>query len=50
MQCSYAEELGNLHARVLGTVVLSSTSWMVLRLLLGDEPLFHVPAPPGSPA
>jgi CIC family chloride channel protein len=38
------EVMGNLHARVLGTVVLSSaTSWMVLRLLLGDEPLFHVP-------
>ncbi len=38
------EVMGNLHARVLGSVVLSSaTSWMVLRLLLGDEPLFHVP-------
>ena len=30
---------------VLGAIVLSSaTSWMVLHLLLGDEPLFHVPA------
>jgi CIC family chloride channel protein len=29
----------------LGTVVISSaTSWIVLHLLLGDEPLFHVPA------
>ncbi len=39
------EVLGDLHARVLGAIVLSSaTSWMVLRLLLGDEPLFHVPS------
>lgn len=39
------EVLGNLHARVLGAIVISSaTSWMVLHLLLGDEPLFHVPA------
>ncbi len=39
------EVLGDLHARVLGAIVLSSaTSWMVLHLLLGDEPLFHVPA------
>ncbi|MDM7996951.1 MAG: chloride channel protein [Acidobacteriota bacterium] len=38
------EVLGNLHARVLGAIVISSaTSWMVLHLLLGDEPLFHVP-------
>lgn len=38
------EVLGDLHARVLGAIVLSSaTSWMVLHLLLGDEPLFHVP-------
>lgn len=37
------EILGDLHAPILGTVVLSSaTSWMVLHLLLGDEPLFHV--------
>lgn len=39
------EIMGNLHAPVLGSVVLSSaTAWMVLHLLLGDEPLFHVPA------
>ncbi len=39
------EVLGDLHAPVLGSVVLSSaTAWMVLRVLLGDEPLFHVPA------
>ena len=38
------EVVGNLHAPVLGSVVLSSaTSWLVLRLMLGDEPLFHVP-------
>jgi CIC family chloride channel protein len=41
---SLEEVMGNLHAPVLGSVVLSSaTSWLVLRLLLGDEPLFHVP-------
>jgi len=39
------EVMGDLHAPVLGSVVLSSaTSWIVLHLLLGDEPLFHVPA------
>lgn len=39
------EVMGNLHAPVLGSIVLSSaTSWIVLHLLLGDEPLFHVPA------
>jgi len=39
------EVMGDLHARVLGAIVLSSaTSWVVLHLLLGDEPLFHVPA------
>src|SRR5690242_6624272 len=38
------EIMGDLHAPVLGSAVLSSaTSWMVLHLLLGDEPLFHVP-------
>lgn len=38
------EVLGDLHAPVLGSVVISSaTSWMVLHLILGDEPLFHVP-------
>jgi chloride channel protein, CIC family len=39
------EVMGDLHARVLGAIVMSSaTSWMVLHMLLGDEPLFHVPA------
>jgi chloride channel protein, CIC family len=38
------EVMGDLHAPLLGSVVLSSaTSWMTLHLLLGDEPLFHVP-------
>jgi CIC family chloride channel protein len=42
---SLEEILGDLHAPVLGSVVISSaTSWMVLHLVLGDEPLFHVPA------
>jgi CIC family chloride channel protein len=42
---SLEEILGDLHAPVLGSVVLSSaTSWMVLHLILGDQPLFHVPA------
>jgi len=42
---SLEEILGDMHAPVLGSVVLSSaTSWMVLHLLLGDEPLFHPPA------
>jgi CIC family chloride channel protein len=41
---SLEEVMGNLHAPVLGSVVLSSaTAWMVLRLSLGNEPLFHVP-------
>jgi len=40
---SLEEIIGDLHAAVLGSVVLSSaTSWMVLHLVLGDEPLFHV--------
>jgi CIC family chloride channel protein len=40
---SLEEVAGDLHAPVLGGVVLSSaTSWMVLHLLLGDTPLFHV--------
>lgn len=39
------EIMGDLHAPLLGSVVLSAaTSWVVLHLLLGDEPLFHVPA------
>ncbi len=38
------EVMGDLHAPVLGSVVLSSaTSWVVLRLLLGNNPLFSVP-------
>ena len=38
------ELMGNLHAPLLGSVVLSSaTAWMVLHLFLGDEPLFSVP-------
>jgi len=42
---SLEEVMGDLHAPVLGSIVLSSaTSWIVLHLLLGDEPLFHVPA------
>ena len=42
---SLEEILGDLHAPVLGSVVLASaTSWMVLHFILGDEPLFHVPA------
>jgi len=37
--------IGDLHAPVLGSVVLASaTSWMVLHLVLGGNPLFHVPA------
>ena len=42
---SLEEILGDLHAPVIGSVVLASaTSWMVLHFILGDEPLFHVPA------
>jgi chloride channel protein, CIC family len=38
------EVVGDLHAPVLGSVVLASaTSWVVLRLLLGNDPLFKVP-------
>ena len=38
------EVVGDLHAPVLGSVVLASaTSWAVLRLLLGNNPLFRVP-------
>src|SRR6266566_2811649 len=38
------EIMGDLHAPVLGSVVLASaTAWMVLHLVLGDSPLFHVP-------
>ncbi len=39
------EILADLNARVVGSVVIgAATSWIVLRVLLGDEPLFHVPA------
>ena len=38
------EVVGDLHAPVLGSVVLASaTSWAMLRLLLGSDPLFQVP-------
>lgn len=40
---SLEEIMGDLHTPILGSVVLSSTTaWMVLHLVLGDEPLFHV--------
>lgn len=38
------EIVGDLHAPVIGAVVLASaTSWVVLRMLLGNNPLFKVP-------
>src|SRR5258707_6444321 len=38
------EIMGDLNAPIMGAVVLASaTSWMVLRLLLGNNPLFKVP-------
>ena len=38
------EVMGDLHAPVLGSVVLASaTSWATMRMLLGNSPLFHVP-------
>jgi chloride channel protein, CIC family len=38
------EVVGDLNAPVLGSVVLASaTSWGMLRLLLGNDPLFQVP-------
>src|SRR6266576_2474821 len=38
------EVVGDMHAPVLGSVVLASaTSWAMLRLLLGNNPLFQVP-------
>jgi CIC family chloride channel protein len=41
---SLEEVMGDLNAPVLGSVVLASaTSWAVLHLLVGNEPLFHVP-------
>ncbi|HXB74044.1 MAG TPA: chloride channel protein [Candidatus Acidoferrales bacterium] len=42
---SLEEVMGDMQAPVLGSVVLASaTSWIMLHLVLGDEPLFHVPA------
>jgi CIC family chloride channel protein len=41
---SLEEIMGDLHAPVMGAVVLASaTAWMVLRVFLGDHPLFTVP-------
>jgi CIC family chloride channel protein len=41
---SLEEIMGDLNAPVMGAVVLASaTSWMVLRVFLGDHPLFKVP-------
>jgi chloride channel protein, CIC family len=41
---SLEEITGDLYAPVMGAVVLaSSTAWMVLRVFLGDHPLFKVP-------
>jgi len=41
---SLEEVMGDLHAPVLGSVVLASaTSWAMLRLMLGNNPLFQVP-------
>ncbi|MGB7731755.1 MAG: chloride channel protein [Candidatus Acidiferrum sp.] len=38
------EVMGDLHAPVLGSMVLASaTAWVVLRLFLGNNPLFNVP-------
>jgi CIC family chloride channel protein len=39
------EILADLHARLVGSVVIgAATSWIILRLILGDEPLFDVSA------
>jgi chloride channel protein, CIC family len=41
---SLEEIVGDMNAPVLGSVVVASaTAWMVLRLLLGNHPLFNVP-------
>ncbi len=38
------EVVGDLNAPVMGAIVIASaTAWVVLRLLLGDNPLFKVP-------
>src|SRR6202521_2705078 len=41
---SLEEIMGDLHAPVMGAVVLASaTSWIVMRVFLGNNPLFKVP-------
>ena len=41
---SLEEIMGDLHAPIMGAVVLASaTAWMVLRVSLGNHPLFKVP-------
>ena len=41
---SLEEIMGDLNAPVMGAVVLASaTAWMVLRMLLGNHPLYKVP-------
>jgi len=41
---SLEEVVGNLHAPVLGSVVLASAAcWAMLRWMLGNDPLFEVP-------
>jgi chloride channel protein, CIC family len=41
---SLEEIVGDLHAPVMGAVVLASaTAWMVLHVFLGNKPLFNVP-------
>jgi chloride channel protein, CIC family len=41
---SLEEITGDLYAPVMGAVVLASaTAWIVLRMILGDHPLFRVP-------
>ena len=41
---SLEEVMGDLNAPVLGSVVLASAaSWVMVRMILGNSPLFHVP-------
>src|SRR5207245_10559634 len=41
--CCVVDIIGGLHGPLRGAVVLSAaTAWIVLHLVLGDEPLFHV--------
>jgi len=41
---SLEEVMGDMNAPIIGGVVLASaTAWMVLRMILGDHPLFTVP-------